>query len=197
MFFLIFMLFSDNNHEGAIEFWGRDSVTVNARANNLKRVAIIADTESNRLDFDEYNLKLHETLNWDQFDSLFLSFPLSEMRASDLVSIEGVGCFGKDIKTYHHGDSKHDGANIDQLDCHHNCQGQMRHKRFAYRIQQEFGSKVVGWFEVKPVSASGVPIAALSLRGKIKRVFDLLSPKSLRNLFGLLRIDLRWEPLEC
>ena len=62
----------DNNHEGAIEFWGRDSVTVNARSKQFKASWVIMyDTESNRLDFDEYNLKLHETLNWDQFDSLF------------------------------------------------------------------------------------------------------------------------------
>ena len=70
-------------------------------------------------------------------------------------------------------------------------QGQMRHKRFAYRIQQEFGSKVVGWFEVKPVGASGVPIAALSLWGKIKRVFDLLSPKSAKSI----RVTKNWTPM--
>lgn len=70
-------------------------------------------------------------------------------------------------------------------------QGQMRHKRFAYRIQQEFGSKVVGWFEVKPVSASGVPIAVLSLWGKIKRVFDLLSPKSAKSI----RVTKNWTPM--
>lgn len=57
-------------------------------------------------------------------------------------------------------------------------QGEMRHKRFAYRIQQAFGSKVVGWFEIKPENASGLPIAALGLWGKMKRVFDLLIPNS-------------------
>ena len=62
----------DNNHEGAIEFWGRDPVTVNARSKQFKASWVIMyDTESNRLDFDEYDLKLHETLSWDQFDSLF------------------------------------------------------------------------------------------------------------------------------
>ena len=62
----------DNNHEGAIEFWGRDSIAVNSRSKQFKASWVIMyDTESNRLNFDEYDLKLHATLNWDQFDSLF------------------------------------------------------------------------------------------------------------------------------
>lgn len=62
----------DNNHEGAIEFWGRDAVAVNTRSKQFKASWVIMyDTESSRLNLDEYNLKLHATLSWEQFDSLF------------------------------------------------------------------------------------------------------------------------------
>lgn len=70
-------------------------------------------------------------------------------------------------------------------------QGEIRHKRFAYRIQQEFGSKVVGWFEVKQGSSSSVPIAALGLWGKFKRVFDLLWPNSPNSI----RVSRNWTPM--
>ena len=70
-------------------------------------------------------------------------------------------------------------------------QGEMRHKRFAYRMQQEFGSKVVGWFEVRPGSVSSVPIAALGFWGKFKRVFDLLWPNSPNSI----RVCRNWTPM--